>query len=332
MLKQTKFILLLLALCTGSLFAYPHPCPGSFTVEADYLYLFPTVDDTFFVVNSPATDVTSGTRVKNDFHFHSGFRVGGAYAFCDCERDFQVYYTRLFAKQSKTVRGPLLSASTSNGVLAVNFAGYTGSASSNLGLLYQRVDGFVDQHLFCICGVNVYLQGGFEFAYLRLNERYTYRIDGVPTPGIQHERSKTWGIGPQFGFETDYNLCQFTSCLPGTLSLVACSSGSLLVSKTERRSLLNNVTLAGIVPGATSFNLHDNSTWRCIPAFHARVGLNYATCFSCFGASLEIGYEFNTYVRGLARLIHPAVASNTSSTNYYNFDVQGLYVAADFTF
>ncbi len=76
MLRCFKFFSLFLMLSAGALFA--RPCPGGWEVDLEYLYLFPTVDDTYFVLDAPATaGFPNGTRENNDFGFHSGFRVGG---------------------------------------------------------------------------------------------------------------------------------------------------------------------------------------------------------------------------------------------------------------
>lgn len=312
----------------GSLLAYTHPCPGGWAFDAEYLLLFPTVDDTYFVFDSPVTtDFPNGTRENNDFDFQSGFRVGGAYAFCDCGLEVQGYYTRLRATESKTVSGSHLWATIGRPDLVSNFEDYAGSASSDLDLLYQRADGFFAKKIFCCCGWDFYVEGGIEYAFIRLREEIGYRNDEEDV-GVIFQKSRTWGIGPQFGFELDYAICQCSFCCPGTLSLVGASSGSILSSKTQDKAqnLLNDEFADGV-------NFEDRHTWRLIPAWHARVGLNYAMCFSCLNASLEVGYEFNTYIRALSRVEFPDdTADGLSFTNYINFDIQGLYVAANITF
>lgn len=327
MLKPVQLFAILCILFAESLFAHTHPCPGGWAVDAEYLLLFPTIDDTYFVIESSSgVDFPNGSRNNNDFDFQSGFRVGGAYGFCDCDREFQGYYTRLRATESKTVNGDFLWAIIGRPDPVSLFEHYSGSASSDLDLLYQRADGFFTQKLLCCCGSSLYLQGGLEYAYIRLHEEINYR-SALNTFDIT-KKSRTWGIGPELGLEFDYAICQISCCCPGTLSFVACTSGSILASKTRDEA---QETLAGIA--TSNLDIEDRHTWRLIPAWHARVGLNYETCFSCFGASLEIGYEFNTYARALSRIIFPDdTADGLCFTNYYNFDVQGLYVAGTITF
>lgn len=315
---------LLTILSVSSLFAYS-PLSGCWQFEADYLYLLPSVDDTYFVIDgTPGVGENPiGNRINNDFGFHSGFRVGGATAFCDCTRAFRGYYTRLRAVTNKTVTGEALFATVGHPSLG-DFDAFPGSASSHLDLLYQRWDGFLSQNVLCACNYNVNLLLGFEINYIRLFERYEFISTDGETAGeaTYSHKSRNWGIGPQFGFEYNYDLCHFSFCRPGALSIVACSTVSVLATKSKIRA-------DGTDDGILELDDHDRHTWRLVPAWHARVGLNYETCFSCFNAALEIGYEFNTYARNVERVIYPDdTANGLAFTNYYNFDAHGLYVGA----
>lgn len=324
MLKHFRLCTALFALSAGTLMANNHPSPGSWGITGEYLYLRPSVDETNFVISSPTTsEFPTGKREHNDFQFHSGYRVGGAYGFCECPSELQIEYTHLSAKDSKTVNGDFLWGTLGHANFASNFENFAGSASSRLNVLYQRVDANYAQSVFNCCGLDLYAQFGLEYASLRFREHFAYQSTIL---GTIHQRSKMWGIGPQLGFEFDYELYQFTDCLPGSLSLNVLSTGSLLVSKTRARE--HNVL------GETTFlDVHDHHTKRIIPALHTRIGLNYSTCISGFGALLEVGYEFSSYFRALSRTTFPDdVATGLSSTNYYNFDIQGLYVDAMITF
>lgn len=105
------FLLIFLSVQGGWLSAYVPPCPGQWMLEADFLYLFPSVEDTYFVIKSPNMNpVPTGERINNDFDFHPGFRVGGAYAFCQGARSIHGAYTRLCVTEKKTVSGDFLWA------------------------------------------------------------------------------------------------------------------------------------------------------------------------------------------------------------------------------
>lgn len=321
MTRCLTFCSILFALSLGSLFATSECCESQWDLSVDFLYLLPTVDDTYFVMDSPITTTfPNGKRKNNDFKFHPGFRVGGAYLIDECGRELQVYYTRLRAKRSTTVSGDFLWATVGRPDLVSLFEDFAGSASSHLNLLYERVDGFLAQHTMQCSDLDLSLRLGLEYAYLRLSEAFTYRDELIDS--TVHQTSKAWGIGPQLGFSVAYDMNPFENWLTGRLGLVAHASGSLLSSQTKASE--KNQTV-----GVTLLDLSDRSTWRVVTALHARVGLKYDACFEWLDASFEVGYEFNTYLRGLARVAFPDdVADGLCYTNYYNFDVQGLYLSA----
>ena len=90
---------------------------------------------------------------------------------------------------------------------------------------------------------------------------------------------------------------------------------------------------AQVLAGASQLNTKDQHTGRITPALHARAGINYALSGRWVGGSLGIGYEFNTYIRALARTVFADdVADGLCTTSYYNFDIQGMYLTGTFTF
>jgi hypothetical protein len=339
MLKQ----LFLGVLSVGSLIAYNHPCPDQWQLSGEFLYMLPTVDDTYYLIQSPSsTTYPNGTKLNNDFSFQPGFRVGAEYSMCSPQREFQVYYTYLGAEQNSTTSGSNLWATLGRSDFAQNFENYTGGATANLNLLYQRLDFTYAQQILNSVGLYLYLEPAIEFAYLRFNEGYTYHITGG-THGSLQERSKVEGVGPQLGFEFGYDFYNFTPAAPAksakqnsssdymsavthTLSLAGIFSGSLLASWSKAAAVN---TLAG----EPILNVTESSTWRVIPALHARAGVNYDVRFSNWAAALGIGYEFNSYIRGVTRVFFPDnTADGLNSNLYYNFDVQGLYLSGAISF
>jgi len=328
MLKPFQLCATLLAVGAGSLFADSHPSPGSWEITGEFLYMMPTLDDTYFVIESDVTTTSpNGTRLNNDFNFKPGFRVGGAYSLCECDADFSASYTYLKAKQNKTVSGDFLWATVGSADLVSGFENYAGTASSRLNLLYERVDASYDQLAFKCCGTDVYVKLGLEAAFLKLNENYAYQTNATSSiASTVHQSSRSWGVGPQIGFEFDYALFSGSSCSPGTLSLNVLSTGSLLVGE-------SHTTTQNTVAGVATVNIKDKKTTRIVPALHARVGLNYETTISCLDTAFGLGYEFSSYLRGLSRSeFGDDVADGLCSTNYYNFDVQGLYINATVAF
>lgn len=285
----------------------------------------PSFDDTYFVTKSSETsNYPQGRRHNNDPHYHSGFRVAGVYSFCECDREFYLDYTHLGVSQRKTVNGDFLWASLGRPDFTSSFENYTGDAKSHLKFNYNRADALLEQLIFCGCDYNLRLLFGLEYANFYLRE--SYRYDSQTTFGTIRQKNYTWGIGPEVGFSFDYRICQFLDCFPGAFSINVVSSGSILSGKTNNRE--NNV-----LQGNQILNVKDRGSWRLIPAFHARVGLNYTVCICDNEAAFEVGYEFDTYSRGLARVTYPDdVADGLAETNYYNFDLQGLYVSATYCF
>lgn len=320
---------MLMTACVGSLAADINPATGQWRITAEYLYLLPTVDDTFFVIDSPVTtDFPNGSRKNNDFNFKSGWRLGGGYTFCE-NSELQVMYTNLNASQSKTVTGDFLWGTAGNATLVSNFENYAGSASSSLSNKYQRLDVLYAQELFSCGGLDFAVQFGLEAAELRLNEGYTYTALLAEAPalvGIADLHSKTKGIGPQIGFSIDYELYRGDDCCPGVLSLNVVTGGSLLAADTKN-------SVFSTVDDDIVLDVSDSKSWRVIPALHASIGLNYDMAFDCVDASFGIGYEFSSYLRGLSRVSFPDdVAEGLSYNNYYNFDLQGLYVSGSVKF
>lgn len=356
MLKHCKLFCFATLLFAGSLFANCGPCGGQvydgnccpgvsdcgpgfggeccnfgwfngrWQFDIEFLYFLPSFDDTYFVIDDTNGGTLSGTRKNNDFDFTPGFRIGAALSLCGCcDGEIEAFYTRLSHNNSLTISGPNLWATVGSPALTNAFESYSGNASSTLDFLYQRVDALYGHQLWCNNCADLNGMFGLEWGYIRFREQYQFLTDGGSFAQINRS-TKNWGIGPQFAMKYDYLICETSCFCPGALSLAATSSASLLVSRST-----NNTT--DILNGASLNDVQDEKTWRIIPALHARVGLNYATFFSCFGACVEVGYEFNSYLRGITRqLFTDDVGTGLGFTNYYNFDVHGLYVAVDINF
>lgn len=305
-----------------------HSCPKAWRISGDFLYLLPTLDDTYFVLTAPTSaTVPSGTIRDNAFGFAPGFRAGAEYACCDNERAAQAFYSWLSTDQTHTVSGSNLWATVGSPDMASTLEHYTGSAKSHLDLLYQRLDTSFSQQLLNAHGFCVYVQPGLEWAYLRLNENYTFT--NVAAVSTLHERSKILGVGPQLGLGMDYDFYRKAS-VDGTMthaiSFAGLFSGSIIMGQSQ-------IEYNEVRSGGSSINVSDSKTWRTIPALHARLGLNYTLYTDSVGFALGAGYEFNTYFRGLSRIVFvDDTADGLSINNYDDFDIQGLYVSAGLSF
>ena len=310
------------------------PCPDHWRLSGDFLYFVPTLDDTYFVIqNKSSSPYPTLERKNNDFSYNPGFRVGAEFACCDKMREFQAFFSLLNTTEKRLVAGENLWATTGMPDVCNNFENYTGSAASHINVLYQHLDVNFSQQVGNSYGLYYYFQPGLEYAYLRMKEGVTYFNSITPSTGIIDQRSKLWGVGPQLGFVLDYNFINepLTCKSRQGFSILAQCSGSILVGrgKTENFQSLQS----GITPVTTFLNVEDEHAFRTFPALHAHAGLSYFIRGERAGCLIEVGYEFNSYIRGLARSIFvDDVADSLCITNYYNFDIQGLYVSGRISF
>lgn len=320
MYKKWGLYLSLVTLFTGSVYAHDIPAPGQFEVFGEFIYFMPTFDDNVFVIESPApTTFPNGKRRNNDFKFYPGFRVGAAYAFCEGNRGLELFYTHLEAKHNKTIDGNFLWATQGTPDFVSVFENYAGSASSSLKATYQNVEAKFSQQTLRYCGVTVAVQAGLEYANLQHRENYEYINLTVPNVGTIQRKSDVWGVGPQLGTSISYELFRSDCGCPSALSLFASASASLLGGQAK-------ITDSDILAGVSLLDITEDSTWLVIPAFHAKMGINYDISFSGLDTYIEVGYEFNTYLRGLSRArFVDDVADGLSFNHRSNFDLQGLY-------
>ncbi len=326
-----KIIALTYALLTGSAWAYAYPEAGQGKIEAAFLYLQPSVEDTYFVIDDFVINPlefrpVDSLRINNDFDFHPGFRVGGVYRLCHGDRALRAHYTRLSERQRKLVAAEILWATVGSPDFLSQFGRYLGTAFSDLNILYQSVDGLLEQKIANICGLNIYLQGGFEYAYIRLQEHLTYFVTNISRLGEVTQNTFSNGIGPQLGFGIDYEICRTPCPFPSSLSISASTSGSILATRTCQSF--------GETLNDTPFNSsQDEPARRLISALHARLGLNCELLFPCWVVLFEIGYEYNSYYRAITRIAFTDDGADALCfTDYYNFNTQGLYLSLGMRF
>ena len=297
---------------------YPYSLGPEFS--ASWLYLLPTFDNTYFALDSIAsTTFPNGTRVNNDFDFHSAFRVGAGYRFHDDKRLLQVNYTFVDADQSTTIDGDFLWATVGRADFASAFENYAGTASSSLEFTYHRIDASYSQP-WQVYDDSVFFRYGVDYANLRLKEDNTFT--SAFTTGTIAQESHTVGVGPEFGIGIDHSLFRDMGRMPGSLSMNMLTTASLLISQSSAQ--VRNVL--GTTP---MLDVMDENTARIIPALHARVGVNYEFCAWKRQTTFTLGYEFNSYIRALTRITFPDdVADGYSITDYDNCDMQGLFCSA----
>lgn len=310
--------------------------PNNWRLTGGFVYFLPSVDDTDFVYVQDTSEVgTQGKAESNDFGFAPGFRFGVEYALGHKYKQVQVFYTQLNSDQHRTVEGTNLYAlsnapfnsSENHGQLA----NYSGTAESRVHQFYQSFDFSYAQRLMnCAvlndAGLCFYLRPGLE--YTRLNFVQQNEYTGAGGTAEFKDKSKLWGVGPSIALAMDYNVFKGALYTNGThaLAVNVMFSGAVLASD-QRASTTVTTTLAS----ESVYSDHIQKTWRLIPAFHARAGLNYLMRGQTYAFNLGVGYEFNSYNRAVYRQrIFPTTGYNIAE--YTNYDLQGLVVTGSFAF
>ena len=323
------------AFCSFStlLLANSHPAPGEWEVEGEYLFLKPAVDDTYFVIDTPSTveidspTVLIGNEKNNNLDFNSGYRVGIAYTFCDCETEMALKYTQFNADHKRTIAGEYLSPTIGIEDFTYEMADYTGFAHSKVGVQYQRADGLFAQKM-CECkGLDFRVVFGVEFADLNVHQHIQYvpnsLVDSRYTSRV-NQKSNTWGVGPEIGIDYNFALGQCFDCMPDGLSFNVYSTGSLLIAESKSKVHFHYSSSTTTYP----YEVSQEKSTRVIPAFHMGAALNYDLCMWDWDTSIGIGYEFNTYLNSLLKTTNIAYYGyGLTSSNYNNFSLQGLSVS-----
>jgi hypothetical protein len=300
------------------------PAAGEPRVFAELLFVMPTLDDTTFVIRAPTSGAApSGQRENADFDYEPAFRLGAGYEFAS-GRAVELSYTNLEANSSETVTGDFLWATRGSPVWAGTFDEFPGVASADIDADYQRIDAHLNQPWpiagFDDLGLGLVL--GFEWADFRVGEHYLYdNQSGGVGIGQVSTASRSWGIGPEIGLDLGYGICHACG-IPGALSLSGAASIGVLFSETHTRASITEF-------GAPRFSARDDDTSRLLPVIHARMGLAYAVPVAeRVEARFELGYQLDSYLRGLARSSFvDDTAQGLSTTDYYDFDLQGVYLS-----
>lgn len=303
------------------------PAPGEWEVSAGPVYLKPSSDDSYFVIEAPSSFTRpTGTRLRNDSDYHLGYRIGLAYQFCGCDSSLRFEYTNLRDTHTRTVGGNFLWATGAGSAdLLSGFENYAGSAASTVKYNWNRFDALYVQNFFNCCRFDLDWVGGLEIANLRHQSTSTFA--SADNTGTVFLNSKVIGAGPELGLSGSYTFYESCNpCCPSRFLLNLASSASLLLSTSSTRhfEVLNN---------AAFLNVNDQTTWRVIPALHAKVGLQYETRLFCLDTVFSLGYEFHSYIRGTGYTSYSDdVADALAVSGYNNFDVHGVYLTAGIRF
>ncbi len=294
----------------------------SWSASVEFLYMFPSMDQPYFVIDSISSE-PNGERFSNNQPLHPGYRAELAYLFCNQVNDVRLRWTHFptFCDE-KTKSG--------NELFPVMFhpinpsGGVNGTISIEDCFDFYFLDLVFSQRALC-CGPFLFdLVGGLRWGYLDLREQVVLQSTGMTRDVKVH--SQFWGVGPDIGFDFEYNLCY-------GLALHGKADVALLVSRREAS-----------YSDSESFVYAKNEPYcAVVPTSDIRLGINYnkELNFRCLAAlptgcgwlNFEIGYEIITFYKGLDRIYFVDDGSlGASFDELMDFTLQGPYFHLGFTF
>jgi hypothetical protein len=338
---RTLFFGVLFTLLSTHVFGHLIPAPNAFAFEADYLYFFNSTGPINFAQKVSSVALAGGIllptdkRYSNKQEWHSGFRLHGAYGFCDDWGAIHVRWTSVPRfKESRTVVGGPLSGTTITDLVVLAPLVPLGNTNVLYATLtdhywFDSVDSYYELPFYHACGAIFALQAGFQYSHIRLKDELLYAATdstvaaAVTTTFFYEFDIKRDAFGPELGIVMDYAIWK-------GLSVDVNAIGSLLTAEKRTKLFLDGSPL-----------ISDESTWILIPAVDLSAGINYLYPCSCFCLNFGVGYEFMTYFNALDRFhslfvddefFHGAAAPIENRSEFFNFILHGLYVQAAILF
>lgn len=324
------------------------------------LYLRPTnsMQDWGTLTTTTSTDssVSSQTAIlTNDPSYGFGFRVGLGYVFADSGNDVQLAWTRLehghtanyHTKPGETLLGGSTFDETNQtgtyivGDTTVNInEDLNGGSTINNEL--NSIDLDVGQYLNIGTRLQIRLHGGLRAAQVEQTVDNIYHamrpyVITDNTTGatlsklhwkddLELDYDSTFqGIGPRFGIDSSYHLW---NCF----GLVGHFSGNLLVgevkanaSSWQRYNVIDDTTGQPMFPGLPIIiqnYVSSDDTWRVVPGFDAKLGLNYTWLIKKkVAVNFEAGYQITEYFDAVDTLDPtPGLSDPNRSSSNLGFD------------
>ncbi len=313
-----KYISKILALCLSTTILFSEgkallrPAPGQFGLQGELLFLKATTDQSDFVMTDVDADgEATGERINNIPGYRPGFRLEGMYAL-NCLADVRAMFT--YFNHGHTTRASGLISDIQSWPFFES-SGLPGTASSKLERKYYAGDLLCGARFFQSCPFNLTLLAGAHYTYMRANENISINTPTSPNivSKLLEQQSRFWGVGPEVGLDFQFR----PACFCG-FSLVANARGSLLVSnsKCKYEQLATSAT-------PLIFNNLQHPQWRTTSAFDARLGVNWEVQWSCFGTSVEVGYEMINYRNAIYKHYPTPTLAGGTSTTIHSFNLYG---------
>jgi len=300
--------------------------------------------------------------------YNFGFRVGLGYIFPDSGNDIQLDWVHFNKDEdTTTTAAPGQVLTTGFGVPLINFANplvvnlgpfstvvnntFDPTANSTSSFKYDQVNLDMGQYLDVGTRLRLRMFGGLSYARVQddLSNNYsagydvaTYFVPPQPFNPIlladdvlnyyetANIDSKFTGIGPRFGIDSSYHL---GNCF-GFVGHVA---GALYVGKVDSSTTQNftitDLDLLDTVGTQTILDSGVNTTtdnqWRVVPAFDAKLGLDYTYIAQNKGEfTVEAGYQWTQFIDAVDRLNNTALGGVSKTTSSVGFD--GPYLTLNY--
>jgi hypothetical protein len=314
--------------------------PGSDDLElrAELIYFRPTIDQSFFVINSIENRGAEnniypfGRRHNNTPNYEAGYRLEAIYKPCNCFSDFDLRYTSLQANHSKSVSGDFLFDTIGfpgNGAQTPEDTTYDGTAHIKDHFKYYALDLTFNRFTMNCCPENLTFLFGLHYTWIRF--KGVFNGDGTFIDDEQiirvenrlEKKSHFWGIGPELGM--NYR-CPLPLCL-------CCNLGQIYFNANGRAALLCSKTKANFFyltsrTGPDGVNIRNKALWRVNPTADLRLGLSYEFCYCGVEAVIEAGYEAVWYSDCVDFITGYDVAfAGDSFDSFSNLSMQGAYFA-----
>lgn len=326
-------------------------------VTLEGLLLRPSNSDLDYVTVTQPTLTTTGGGLPIVFNnsqsisqtspnFNFGFRVGLGYIFPDSGNDVQLNWTHFnHSDDDTTTAGPGQALLTDLGTPLINLEtslvigdivianNEVPTATSSADFKYDAVDLDAGQYIDVGTRLRMRLFGGLRFARVESdrsdNYSASYNVFGPDEDDPDDQEligtllynesdtldSKFSGVGPRMGIDTSYHL---GNCF----GVIGHFAGALLVGNTKTTT--NSATqlsfdpTPGVLFEGTQSTSSENNETRVVPAFDAKLGLDYTYIFANQSMlSLELGYQWTQYIDAVDRLnanIIPGVISRSTSS------------------
>jgi hypothetical protein len=297
------------------------------------LYLQPTNSDLAYAAVTTTNYDANGNAVSNATdvsylkpNYDFGFRVGLGYVFPNSGNDVQLNWTHFHHSTDASVVTPDLTQ-----VSGISIDPNNSTQNGSVDFRYDAVDLDVGQYISIGTRLQTRLFFGVRGAELRKELTTTSFDNSAPAIDMiaSTSNSKFIGIGPRVGIDSRYHIAD-------CFGLVGHFATALLVGNVDVDGTHTESSNGSAI--ANSFTA--NTQTRVVPAFDAKLGLDYTFPFNrneVSGSSMtvEAGYQVTQYVDAFDSVSFSSssdkgVSNTFPSTSTSSVGFHGPYLSLNF--